>query len=108
MFMIILTSASNTYIWISIMAFAILQGMTMVSEGVIESQYIKVIDKNDISSVLSFMSALRSILTTVVLFIISKTITDDNMRSFFKYTVIAYLIIVISLINWKKRFGGER
>lgn len=96
LFMIILTSASNTYIWISIMAFAILQGMTMVSEGVIESQYIKVIDKNDISSVLSFMSALRSILTTVVLFIISKTITDDNMRSFFKYTVIAYLIIVIS------------
>lgn len=103
LFMIILTSASNT-----IMAFAILQGMTMVSEGVIESQYIKVIDKNDISSVLSFMSALRSILTTVVLFIISKTITDDNMSSFFKYTVIAYLIIVISLINWKKRFGGER
>lgn len=41
------------------MAFAILQGMTMVSEEVIESQYIKVIDKNDISSVLSFMSALR-------------------------------------------------
>lgn len=103
LFMIILTSASNT-----IMAFAILQGMTMVSEEVIESQYIKVIDKNDISSVLSFMSALRSILTTVVLFIISKTITDDNMSSFFKYTVIAYLIIVISLINWKKRFGGER
>ncbi|HBF3624289.1 TPA: hypothetical protein KOC32_004418 [Clostridioides difficile] len=59
LFMIILTSASNTYIWISIMAFAILQGMTMVSEEVIESQYIKVIDKNDISSVLSFMSALR-------------------------------------------------
>ncbi|MSS37017.1 hypothetical protein [Clostridium porci] len=103
LFMIILTSASNT-----IMAFAILQGMTMVSEEVIESQYIKVIDKNDISSVLSFMSALRSILTTVVLFIISKTITDDNMSSFFKYTVIAYLIIVISLLNWKKRFGGER
>jgi MFS family permease len=107
-FMLTLTNASHSYIWISIIAFAILQGMTMVSEGVIESQYIKVIDNDDISSVLSFMSALQSIVTTLVLFVISKTITSDNIKTFFEYTIILYVLIIVILINWKRRFGGEK
>ncbi len=107
LFMIILTSASNTYIWVSIVSFAILQGMTMVAESEFDSQYIKVINKNDISSVMSFMSAFRSVLSSIVLFIISISITSNNMISFYRYTIIAYMIIIVSLINWKKRFGGK-
>lgn len=105
--MITLTNTSYSYIWICIMSFALLQGMTMVSEGVIEAQYIKVIDENDISSVLSLMSALQSVLTTMVLFLISKTITSNNIEHFFEYTIVLYFLIIIALIKWKKRYGGE-
>lgn len=107
-FMITLTVPMGAYIWIYIISFAIIQGTTMVTEGVIEAQYIKVIDKNNISSVLSFMSSIQSILTTLVLFILSKTITTENMKNYFESTVIIYLIIIFFLIKWRNRFGGEK
>ena len=107
-FMITLTISVGANIWIYIMSFAIIQGTTMITEGVIEAQYIKVINKNNISSVLSFMSSIQSVLTTLILFILSKTITTVNMKNYFGSTVIIYLLIVFFLIKWRIRFGGEK
>lgn len=91
-------------IFIHIILFAIIQGTITLVESIFESQFIKKTKEECISSSLSISSAATSILSIGILFIISKTITEETMHLFFLSTIVMYAMLVIVLVVWNRKY----
>lgn len=93
-------------ILVHIILFAIIQGTITIVESIFESQYIKKVDTKNISSSLSITSAATSILSIIILALISKLISQENMYLFFLATTFIYLLVALVVFMWSQKYNS--
>lgn len=91
---------------VHIVLFAIIQGTILLVESILESQFIKKINIENISCSLSLISATTSILSIIILAIISRIISNETLYLFFLATVFIYLLIVVIVRIWSRNYNN--
>lgn len=89
-------------IYIYILLFSIIQGTIALSSILLESQFIKKIPEDIVSSMLSFSSSISRVFAMGTLLILSKYLKPENLQLFFKGTIIIYIGIIACIFYLKK------
>jgi len=102
---ILLTKVQSANIMLYIILFAIIQGLVTLVESVSESQFIKKVPSESISSSLSIASAATSLISIGLLGLLSRVLTSSNIKNFFFITALLYIAIILVIALWKKQYN---
>jgi hypothetical protein len=105
---ILLTLSSGMNIIFYILIFAGLQGTTYLIDIISETQFLKKLPEQSISSCLSVISTLNRLLGIGVLSALALYVNAMNLPFFFLANSIFYLLIVFILVYWRKNYDDNK